>query len=476
VAPPAGEAAGANSPSAPPPPVGAQSPPEKKRSYWWLWIVGGVIVIAIILGLLFGLTCAGTTEVPDLSGLTLQEAAKALNEADLELGKVIYTTDFPDGVQEGQTITQEPASGTEVDTGTSVDLVVAMGEGDIEVPDLTGLSADDATKALEAAGFEVKVVETESDAEAGTVVDQSPEPGAMVAPGSTVTIIVSAGVAEILVPKVVGMTQEEATSTLEEAGYKVEVETTYDETIEKGIVISQEPEAGVSAEAGTVVTILVSDGKNPEATVPDVVGQTEADAAKALEDAGFVAVSGGAYSETVPVGVVIAQDPTAGETAKIGNPVSLTVSLGPEPPETAVVPDVTGKTEDEANQLLTEAGYTVVTAYSYTDLVPENVVGFQLPIGGSVTEPGLQVGILVSQGPRPPEFVIVPDVRDMTLADATQILEEAGLQALGVEVFTTLAPEGQVVAQIPLPEWSVSPDATVILIVSKGPPPEVTPY
>ena len=216
-------------------------------------------------------------------------------------------------------------------------------------------------------------------------------------------------------------------------------------------------------------------GQNPEATVPDVVGLSEADAGTAVEDAGFVVVPGGAYSETVSAGVVISQSPEAGATAPVGSPVSLTISLGPEPPSTTTVPDVMGKSEAEATSLLTEAGYEVVAARTYSDAVPADVVGFQLPVGGSITEPGLTVGILVSDGPRPPEFIIVPDVRDMTLGDATQSLEEAGLQALGLEVYTALAPEGQVFAQIPVPDWLVSPDAAVILLVSKGPRPEVTP-
>jgi beta-lactam-binding protein with PASTA domain len=93
-----------------------------------------------------------------------------------------------------------------------------------------------------------------------------------------------------------------------------------------------------------------------------------------------------------------------------------------------------------------------------------------------VTEPGITVGILVSDGPRPgPEFVLVPDLTGMTLEEATAVLEQAGLQVVSFEFFTELAPEGQVFAQLPPAEFSVAPGSTVLVIVSKGPYVQINP-
>jgi serine/threonine-protein kinase len=156
--------------------------------------------------------------------------------------------------------------------------------------------------------------------------------------------------------------------------------------------------------------------------------------------------------------------------------VTIAVSQGPEPPETATVPNVIGKQEAEAVDALQQAGYQVAIVEVYSEIVPEKVVALQSPVGGSITEPGITVGIVVSLGARPPEFVIVPDVTGMTLEEATAALEDLGLVAESVEIFTSLAPEGELFAQLPPPDSSVAPGSTVFLIVSKGPYPEITPF
>lgn len=456
-------------------PAATPPPPEKKGGHLWLWIVGGLLAAIVIVAIILGMTRDRTVEVPDLAGLGLPEAVAALTDADLRLGEVTYTSQIPAGMKEGQTVAQDPAAGTDVERESAVNVLVA-GKAEIEVPALIGLSVEEATKVLEDAGFAVKTVEVEDEAEPGTVVDQSPQTGSMVTPGSEVTIVVSAGKAETLVPKVVGLSQDEATATLTEAGYQVQAKGTYDEKVAKGIVISQSPDAGSVAEPGTRVDIYVSQGKNPEAAVPDVVGLGEADAAKALEDAGFQAVPSATFSDTVPAGQVISQDPAAGTTAQRGSGVTLIVSQGPKPPDTTTVPNVVGMTETEAVKLLQEAGYLVASARTYSDVVPLDMVGIQAPMGGTVTEPGITVAILASDGPRPAEeFVIVPDLKGMTLDEATAALADLGLKVASFEFFTELAPEGQVAAQLPPPESSVSPGATVLLLISNGPYVQVNP-
>jgi beta-lactam-binding protein with PASTA domain len=288
--------------------------------------------------------------------------------------------------------------------------------------------------------------------------------------------MVSAGPVATSIPNVIGLREEDAKAALVGAGYQVETKTTYDERFEEGLVVSQAPEAGTAAEPGTLVTIVVSKGKNPEATVPDVVGMTEAEAAKVLQDAGFEVVPAASFSDAVPSGSVINQDPEAGATALIGSAVSITVSQGLEPPDTAIVPDVVGMTEAEATEVLTQAGYEVAAARAFNETIAKDVVAWQAPMAGSVTEPGITVGMLVSDGPRPGlEFVLVPDLTGMTLEEATAVLEQAGLQVVSFEFSTELAPEGQVFAQLPPAESSVAPGSTVLVIVSKGPYVQVNP-
>ncbi len=463
--------------SAPPPAAPASStPPPEKGSRLWLWILLGIVVVLVIVAIVLTVALkGGKAEVPSLAGLSLTEGVAELEAAQLRLGEVTYTSDVPAGTEQGQIVSQKPAAGEAVDEGTQVDVVVA-GKAEVKVPDVVGMTADEAARTLGAAGLQSESVQVENEAEPGTVVDQSPAAGTPVAPGSQVTVMVSTGVTQTLVPKVVGLTEADATATLEEAGYKVEKDTTYDDQVEAGIVVNQSPDAGTAAEPGAAVTITVSKGSNPTVTVPNVVGMTEAEAAKALSDAGYEPVSSGSFDNTVPAGDVISQDPQAGVAASVGSAVNIVISLGPKPAQTATVPDVVGQTEAEAVAALEQAGYQVVTATIYSDDVPKGVVGEQVPPAGSVTQPGITVGIVASAGPRPTvDFVLVPDVRGMTLDQATATLGDLGLKVTSAEFFTELAPKGQVFAQLPPAGYPVPPGATVIVVVSLGPYLQVNP-
>ena len=146
------------------------------------------------------------------------------------------------------------------------------------------------------------------------------------------------------------------------------------------------------------------------------------------------------------------------------------------PAQTATVPDVVGQTEAEAVAALEQAGYQVSAATAYSEDVPKGVVGEQVPPAGSVTQPGITVGIVVSSGPQPTiDFVEVPDVRGMTLTEATATLEKAGLKVTSSEFFTELEPKGQIFAQLPPPGYPVPPGATVLVVVSLGPYLQVNP-
>lgn len=471
-------AAPESSPATPTPPEAATPPPPAKdRSRRWLWIVLGVAAALVIAAIvLIAVRFGDGAEVPDLAGLSVPEATSVLEEVGLVFGKAVYTDGLPAGVDEGDIVGQLPPAGMQAEKGTKVDVIVAKGEQVATVPDVVGMSSDQAAQALGEIGLKAKSVEVEHDAQVGVVVDQSPQAGTKVAPGSEVTVMVSAGRADTLVPDVVGSTQDEATSVLTGAGYKVETKTGYDEDVEKGLVADQSPGGGTAAEPATTVSILVSAGRNPEVMVPAVVGLTEQNAAKLLEDAGLEPVSGPSFSDAVPVGVVISQDPDAGAAVAVGSAVSIAVSQGPKPAETATVPDVVGKSEPEATGLLVQAGYQVAVARVFSETVSKDAVGAQAPAPGNVTPPGITVALLVSDGPRPGlEFATVPDVRGMTLDEATAALDQAGLMVASSELYTQLAPKGQVFAQLPPAGYPVAPGSTVVVIVSKGPYVQVNP-
>jgi serine/threonine-protein kinase len=163
-------------------------------------------------------------------------------------------------------VEQDPAADTTVEAGTEVDLVVSAGSETVTMPDVLGQSERDATAQLTALGLNVESVPQDSDAPQGTVVDTEPRPASEVEAGATVTIYVSNGPQEV--PNVVGMDEDEAEQTLEDAGFDVQVEHDTTTPAERGTVLRQEPGGGSEAPRGSTVTITVSDYKEKPSETP----------------------------------------------------------------------------------------------------------------------------------------------------------------------------------------------------------------
>ncbi len=195
----------------------------------------------------------GQAAVPSVTGLPRAEAEQQLTNAGM---KSKVEQQFSDTVKKGVVISTSPQVGTLVERGTTVTLTVSKGKEQVAVPDVGGETEDNARSAIESAGLRVgKVTEEESDEDPGTVIDQSPAAGKQVAKGATVDLTVAKAVK---VPDVVDQAEEDATKTLEDAGFKVRVRdraTTNPE--EDGVVLEQSPEGDEERPRGSRVTIIV---------------------------------------------------------------------------------------------------------------------------------------------------------------------------------------------------------------------------
>jgi beta-lactam-binding protein with PASTA domain len=198
----------------------------------------------------------GERAVPDVSGLTEKSARKELNDAGF---KVKSTKEFSDSVPSGRVIRTAPPAGEKADVGSTVTLVVSRGVQTTTVPDVVGEPRSAAISAIEAEGLEASVEERESSTtESGTVIEQSPSGGEQARLGSTVTIVVSTGPKRATVPDVVGDPRDAAASALNDVGFRVSVqEQTVSDESQDGIVLSQRPGAGATADVGSTVTIVV---------------------------------------------------------------------------------------------------------------------------------------------------------------------------------------------------------------------------
>ncbi|MDX3338004.1 Stk1 family PASTA domain-containing Ser/Thr kinase [Streptomyces sp. ME02-6979.5a] len=190
--------------------------------------------------------------VPDVVGSSLADARRALKKVGLAPGMV--TKEFSEDVARGEVTRTDPRAGTDRNPDTAVALVVSKG-APVEVPDVSGLSVEDATAELEAEGLKAEVLpgRVHSAEVEGDVTEQSPAEGAEAAEGDTVQLTISKGPRMLDVPDVTGRDVDEARSTLEEAGFEVEVERpflSFSDTI-----ASQSVDGGEQAPEGSTITI-----------------------------------------------------------------------------------------------------------------------------------------------------------------------------------------------------------------------------
>jgi eukaryotic-like serine/threonine-protein kinase len=194
-------------------------------------------------------------EVPALVGLTYEAAVDALNEAGLKPKRVNVFSQRPVGRVSGQ----NPKAGEQVDEGSEVEVRVSKGPKEVEVPDVLAQSESSAIAELEGAGFQVQSTQAPSDTTpAGLVSAQSPGPGELAAPGSTVTITISTGPELETVPDVVDETAQDARAMLQDAGFRPRtIFQDVTDPLQDGVVLSQDPAGNSQAKPGSTVTIVV---------------------------------------------------------------------------------------------------------------------------------------------------------------------------------------------------------------------------
>jgi serine/threonine-protein kinase len=270
----------------------------------------------------------------------------------------------------------------------------------VAVADVGQLQRELATQKLEEQGFKVRVKRRSSQTVVvDAVIEQDPLAGEPRPKGSTVTIWVSTGKPKVIVPDVREHSLTDAIATLTRLGLEpVTFEVNSDAPPQT--VTAQNPKPGEIVLRGSRIRINVSQGPK-QLSVPNVVGQPYANAASALQGAGFVPARVD-VDDSAPKGQVVAQEPSAGMLATQGSTVTVSVSKGPTD---ALVPNVTGITRPDAEQLVTEAGFTVtIVLQDVTDPGQDGLVLDQDPRPGEKLEKGdpvtLVVGRLVSVSPQ----------------------------------------------------------------------------
>ncbi|MGH2331016.1 Stk1 family PASTA domain-containing Ser/Thr kinase [Thermoanaerobacter mathranii] len=205
---------------------------------------------------------------------------------------------------------------------------------DVVVPNIVGLSLNQASKILSDHNLNMEISEEQySDKPENTILSQDPSQGSVVKAGSTVYVVISKGRQVVVVPNVINKDYLEAKNILENMGLKANIIVQYNDQFAKGYVFDQNPRQGVQVEYKTAIDLYVSKGPQP-AIMPNVVNMTLEEATTALENAGLK-LGKVIYKETteVPEGVVLEQSVPPDSEIQKGSPIDLIVSKMPQMPQ-----------------------------------------------------------------------------------------------------------------------------------------------
>lgn len=261
--------------------------PKMDKAITIMGIAAGVIIVALIIFILVSFfgnfkfggssnkantetseTQADGIEVPDLKGLTFDEAKEQLNAKGLGIKNA--GTVASDQYDEGQIVSQTPDALTKAEANTTVEVTLSSGKGEVSVPSVTGMDETTAYNTLTNSGFTpVKDYAYSADVAQGNVIEQSPNAGSLAKSGDNVKIVISRGeeqaeTTSVAVPGVTGLTEDAARSAIQNVGLAVgNVSSAYSDSVASGQIISQSPVADTAVDARTAVDFVVSMGAEP---------------------------------------------------------------------------------------------------------------------------------------------------------------------------------------------------------------------
>ena len=257
-----------------------------------------------------------SVSAPSLLGLSIDEATQETTNAGLKINIKSRTCD--EQIPIDHVISSSPAGGEQVDSGSTISIVVSKGAERFVIPTLSGLSLAEATNSLSDQNLKIATLAEEYDANVplGYIISSTPAAGTKVKRDITVKVVVSKGVEQMSILSYVGKGGDQALSELTEAGAKVVSKNIFSDTIAPGMVVAQSPDGPANIEKGGKVTISISKGPSL-LKVPNVVKMSTALAKKSLEDAGFNNYKANILKAKGP-GNVVGQSPKAGTMVKPG--------------------------------------------------------------------------------------------------------------------------------------------------------------
>lgn len=240
---------------------------KKKKRKLWPFIL---LLIAVLAGGFYYVKSSNSNmvQVPTVLNLSEEEAVKILEEKNLKANISRYAQS--NNYEAGKVMEQDPTPKTKVRKNSTVNLVVSQGR-EVKVPDLSGLTLEQAEEKLKELDLELGKTSTDfsESVKKDKIIDQDPRKNEKVQAGSEIDVTVSLGkeeddVKNVKVPNFVGNYEEDAISLANDNGLTVgNITYKYSDKYEKGVVISQSIAAKTQVAEHSSIDFVVSRGKNP---------------------------------------------------------------------------------------------------------------------------------------------------------------------------------------------------------------------
>ncbi len=297
-----------------------------------------------------------------------------------------------------------PGVGNSISTQTNV------------VPNLVGKTEEEAKRACEEAGLQMRVTERRrsENYEAGIVDGQKTQEGTKLPAGAVVQVIVSSGLLneEIKIPAVSGKAEAEAIDELVKAGFderNIHVIAEESSSVKPGVIIRTNPGEGEKLAVNDMLILYVSKEKE-KPMVPLLVGKTQEEAEDLLKAAGLNGEAEEVFSEK-PAGEVIFQELESGKTVDKGTTVKYKVSKGPEVKDKVKIPTgLAGKSYSSVKAILRNLGLEVTPVYEESHDYKENYV-VHVEGAGQEVEAGTHITVVISTGPGPSSAPVAPEIQ-----------------------------------------------------------------
>nr|WP_051527175.1 Stk1 family PASTA domain-containing Ser/Thr kinase [[Eubacterium] cellulosolvens] len=408
----------------------------------------------------------GMTRVPDFVTATEEEAQAWAKEQALLVQQ--SGAEYSPAMDVGLVLSQDKPVGSIVNVNTPVAVVISTAEEKYELPDVTGMSLEDARKALECMGLVVKEESgTCEGLQADCVIEQKTKPYTEVRTGDEITLIVSEGQSKGgKVPDFSSMTYEEALEAAGKAGVSVQIgEKAFSRTEEDTKVLEQDIEPGKELKAGEAVKLKTA-LKWHRFKMPNLFLKSEDTALQLLKNIGIKPEIAETYSEVYSQGLVSKQSVRNDNSVEPDSAVKITVSLGSKPFEMI---DLSGMTEDEARKALEEKGLSVAVEYGFDEKVPEGqVISQDIAAGKDVTR-GTEIRVVICSEK---DIIKLEDYAGQDVESAKKSLTKLKMTVQVNEIYSDTAKKGEVIEQLPAAGSKQVPGSTVVLTISKGKDPE----